>query len=279
LIHAHGRFLNAGVLAEEIFSRHGIKYIYTEHSTFYQRGIAPVEAKPVLRRVLQNAAAYTFVSIALLKKVEDFLGEKLEHAQIIRNTLDQLFESPMNRGLADGNKPFIVCIGSLDEKKGIDVLIRAYRDAFKSDRPTLYICGEGRMRESLTDLIISSGLKDDVFLLGNQSKKEIVSLLDNCAFFVLPSIVETFGVVVIEALSRGCPVIATRSGGPEFILNETNGILTEPGDVEGLTRALKEMLDLFPDFDRQKIREDAIGRFGSKAFIEEISRIYNKVLQ
>ena len=95
---------------------------------------------------------------------------------------------------------------------------------------------------------------------------------------VVSSSQETFGVAVIEALSRGCPVIATRCGGPEDILSEKTGILTDPENDKTLSLAMTQMVTGYRNFNRDYLRTYAISHFGSKAFLESSLELYRHIL-
>jgi glycosyltransferase involved in cell wall biosynthesis len=97
----------------------------------------------------------------------------------------------------------------------------------------------------------------------------------NC--FVLPSHAENFGVVLIEALSTGLPVISTRCGGPEDIIDDRVGILLRPGDEDGLGEALANMRGR-PAPNPEPIREQAVARYGYASVGRQLRDFYSKVL-
>ncbi|WP_431212352.1 glycosyltransferase [Puia sp. P3] len=159
VVHAHGRFLFAGALALEVKKKYGFPYVYTDHSTFYQRGIAPAALKDVLGKIVDNASRVIMVSRSLLSHVEGYLGRPLPEAVILPNVVDTLFESPLPaRPPANGqselpaaNREFIfVNVASLEHKKGQDLLIRAFAKAFRSNPfIKLHLCGNGPLADEL----------------------------------------------------------------------------------------------------------------------------------
>ena len=98
--------------------------------------------------------------------------------------------------------------------------------------------------------------------------------MHQCDVFVLPSLYETFGVVLIEALAAGKPVIATRCGGPESIVNDENGLLVAPANSDALGRAMRQMVEAIDRFNKDIIRSDCIARFSRQAVIEQLGRVY-----
>jgi glycosyltransferase involved in cell wall biosynthesis len=279
IIHAHGRFLNAGALALRIHNHKQIPFIYTEHSTSYQLGVAPRDAKPILHEIVDKASAFITVSKSLLNDFELFLGRQIPHALVMPNTMDPIFEETLKKVLNTDQFSFLN-ISSFHRKKGLDILLKSFKKAF-SGNPyyKLTICGDGPLKDELLALQDELGLKDSVQFTGNITKQEIKKQLDASNALVVSSLHETFGVVVIEALSRGCPVVSTRCGGPEDIVDEESGILVKAGDEHELAEALKKMATDYSHYDIKKIQDRAISEYGSKAFLYSSENLYRSVLK
>ena len=96
--------------------------------------------------------------------------------------------------------------------------------------------------------------------------------------FVLSSEVETFGVVVAEALATGLPVVATRSGGPESIVRSGDGILVPVGDVTALAEAMSEIRRRRTEFSPQRLREACAARYSPNAIAARLIQIYRDAL-
>ena len=95
---------------------------------------------------------------------------------------------------------------------------------------------------------------------------------------MLPSHIETFGVVLAEALACGLPVIATHSGGPQSIVTEADGLLVPPADVPALADALRTMREQSARYDSADIRARCRARFGEAAVVSQLAAIYADVL-
>jgi glycosyltransferase involved in cell wall biosynthesis len=140
--------------------------------------------------------------------------------------------------------PFIVGCGRLVRMKGFPDLIRAFSAIRRDHRLQLVILGEGPERADLMDRVREHGLKEDVLMPGFVANPW--SYFARARAFVLSSLFgESFSMVLVEAMACGVPVIASRcEWGPEEILDRGRyGLLYEPGDVEGLTRQLRAVLD------------------------------------
>jgi glycosyltransferase involved in cell wall biosynthesis len=134
----------------------------------------------------------------------------------------------------------ILCVAAHNEKKAIDVLIRAMADLRDGPSPPrLLLAGDGPLRDELESLARSVGVAERVEFLGHQPREAIHRLMAECDVFVLPSRSEPFGIVVTEALASGKPVVASAVGGiTEIIEDGVSGILVPPDDAEALAQAL-----------------------------------------
>ena len=276
IIHAHGRFLAAGVLALKLKSLYHHSFFYTEHSSRFPSGYVPAASIPMLNKVIDQCSLYIAVSPQLHKKVEETLDRKIIKAVVIPNAVDSVFTGPLSPPIAA--EPFIFSVvANLEHRKGIDILLRAFKKAFHGDpRYLLRLAGEGPEREDLEKLTEYLGLKDCVFFAGKISKPDVLKLLDHTHVFILPSRFETFGVAIIEALARGCPVVSTICGGPEFIVPIECGILIEPENEDQLEEALKKIRTNYSRYNRNSIRLYALQRFGPSVFLASMEKIYSQ---
>jgi glycosyltransferase involved in cell wall biosynthesis len=139
---------------------------------------------------------------------------------------------------------YILCVAELQEYKAIDVLLHAAKPLLASDRSlTLVLAGDGPLRGELESLASSLGITRQTQFLGTRGAAEIASLMHGCETLVLPSRMEPFGIVIIEAMACKTPVVASAVGGiPEIIEPEISGLLVEPENPQALTEALRRVL-------------------------------------
>jgi teichuronic acid biosynthesis glycosyltransferase TuaC len=138
----------------------------------------------------------------------------------------------------------LLSIANLNPPKGIEYVLRALRRLIDSDNPLHYtIVGEGQDMGRLARLTNDLHLSGHVTFTGAKPNDEIWQYLVNCDIFVLPSWPEAFGVVYIEALSAGKPVIACRgAGGPDDLKNLGDCVeLVEPRNVDSLEDAIRRL--------------------------------------
>jgi len=174
------------------------------------------------------------------------------------------------------NKKIILSIGNLVEVKGHRYLIQAMKGTVKQRRDILcIIVGSGQLKRELEKLIKELNLQDHIKLVGAKPHEEIPLWMNACDVFVLPSLRESFGIVQIEAIACGKPVVATYNGGSEEIIKNEVGILVESKKSEKLANVLNKALE--KEWNIQKIVE-----YSKKFTLEEISKkilnTYKKVL-
>ncbi|MBV8461766.1 MAG: glycosyltransferase family 4 protein, partial [Acidimicrobiales bacterium] len=138
---------------------------------------------------------------------------------------------------------YAFALGRLVPKKGFDLLIEAYASLDEADRTVdLAIAGSGPSGPDLERRVAELGLDGRVHLLGRLSRDDVARVMAGARFFVMPSRLEPFGIVVLEAWRSGAPVVASsRGGAPEFVRDGTDGLLVDPTDVEALATALSRL--------------------------------------
>lgn len=140
-----------------------------------------------------------------------------------------------------------VYVGTLIKRKYPDVVIDALKMS-DIDNFLLNIIGDGGMQSILEKKINSQKLKDNVHLLGRLKRDEIISVLDKSDVFVMVSRGEVFGLVYLEAMARGCIVVASENEGMQGIIrNGENGFLVPAGDTEELLKTLNRIQNMTPE--------------------------------
>ena len=165
-------------------------------------------------------------------------------------------------------------VASLDDKKNHTLLLNAFANIFIGLPIKLKIAGDGPLGDNLKKEVEKLDIQKQVNFLGRISQERVREEMMKSDCFVLSSNFETFGVVLIEALACGLPLIATKCGGPEDIVNEQNGILIDVENQLQLEDAMMTMYKNASKYDKQKLRSDAKDRFGEKAFIKNAMKYY-----
>jgi glycosyltransferase involved in cell wall biosynthesis len=138
----------------------------------------------------------------------------------------------------------------------------------------LWLAGSGSEYDTIKAQIDNLQLEKDVIMHGLLSRQRILEAIQQSDSIVLSSDYETFGVVLIEGMLFGKPVIATKCGGPESFVNDTCGILIETGNVEQLADAMAWQMDNQDVYSATSIRNYALDQFGAASFLRKINEIY-----
>ncbi len=195
----------------------------------------------LLRHLLRTADVVTGCSAQTLSEGAAFAGVDLgDRGHVVYNGISLTeFDSaaPERR-----SRPYLLAIGRHVRNKGFDVLLRAFAESGLSGTWELVLAGDGPERSSLTSLAAELGIADAVAVVGRTDRRRTAELFRGCDIFVLPSRHEPMGIVNLEAMASGRPVIASRVGGvPEIVLHGVTGMLVAADDVDALAGALRHL--------------------------------------
>ena len=217
------------------------RLVVTFHgSDIYTLGRRPRRYRTLLRIVLSAVDLITTVSADVLRAVRHAYPRLRVPSQVILNG-NPLAPSNGLANVPDGlDSPFALAVGSLIVRKGYDVLVRAVRLAKDSGREMrLVIIGDGPEREALIDLSRTLAVNDLVRFVGEIRHQDIGSYYAAAKFFVHSAREEAQGLVLLEAMSRGKAVVATRVNGiPELVRDEVTGLLVDSDDPAALAEAM-----------------------------------------
>lgn len=198
-----------------------------------------------LRDLMANADAVTACSAATLREAEQWFGRPLgERGRVVYNgvDIDEFAKAqPMQH-----SRPYVFGIGRHVHQKGFDVLIDAFAGLIEQGRENLdlVIAGDGADHAALRTQVARLGLDDRVQLIGRTDRAATASWFKGASLFVLSSRHEPFGIVNVEAMAAGTPVVATAVGGvPEFVHDGKTGLLIPPDDAVAMADAIARVVD------------------------------------
>lgn len=279
LIHAHWG-LHAGFAARTIAADLDIPYVVHEHFTGYQRNVLSGREVRKIERVFRDAAAVATVSRSLRDQIS-VLVEGKEIIVIPNVVIADEFPFRERSLSSNTNRQYaFLTVCHLEPQKGVDVLLRAFASRFRGRNVALAIGGDGSERAKLQAMTHELGLVGQVTFLGAMLPSEVARAMRNSDAFVLPSRHETFGVVLIEAMSSGLPVVATCSGGPEDFVDASVGYLVPPEDVFSLGSVMEEVW-LAREYWRKQSRyisEKVKYRFSPEEIGKHLITMYRRAL-
>ncbi|WP_327720897.1 glycogen synthase [Streptomyces sp. NBC_00490] len=300
LVHSHTWYANlAGHLGKLLY---GIPHVMTAHSL---EPLRPWKAEQLgggyalsswaERTAIESADAVIAVSGAMR---EDILAcyPALDPARVhvVHNGIDTALYRPdhgteaLTRIGVDPDRPFVLFVGRITRQKGVPHLLRAVRDidpaaqvvlcAGAPDTPEI----DREFRELFQEL---SSVREGVHWIPQMlPRPDVIQLLTHAAVFVCPSVYEPLGIVNLEAMACGTPVVASRIGGiPEVVEDGKTGVLVPVDDdfEPALARALDSVLG-DPEGARrmgEAGRERAVGEFGWDAVARRTVRLYEEILK
>lgn len=196
--------------------------------------------RAALRAGLRQASAVTGCSRFTLEDARRF-GLPAETGEVVFNGV-ALDQPPAPRVRDD--QRYVLGIGRVVAKKGFDLLIRGFaRIADRHPDVELRIGGAGPALADLVALAEATGLGARVRLLGRQDRTAVAGLMAGADCVAMPSRLEPFGIVVLEAWRAGTAVLCTSQGGPpEFVDDDVTGLLVDPFDTDAVATALDRLL-------------------------------------
>lgn len=281
LLHAHISY-PAGWIALHLSRYFQVPYLISEHMSpfpfqnemFIQNG----RLTSLIRDPICHADGLVAVSPALADTFEMW---NLPRPDVLPNVVDERrFVIAQHQNQNFLNKPFLLgCLGMLTHQKGIDDLLRALAGLGEQKKLfRLKIAGSGDSEREYKKLASDLGLDGIVTWLGPLKREAVPGFMQSLDAFVLTSRHETMGVVFAEAMACGKPVLATRCGGPEFFVNDRNGILVPIGNIPAISQGLLDLKKNSLNYDADLIRADFMQLFSRVQFVQKQQNIYSKVL-
>jgi len=271
VVHAH--VYSAALPALLLGRLSGAAVVVTEHYTGFQRGLITGADRWVARVAFTGADLVAPVSEELAGHLRAIAPRA--RIRVLPNVVDtEVFEAATH-SLHEGPAR-LLSVGALAEKKGHTYLLDALAQLGVRSEAELDVVGDGELRSALEARAAELGLDSAVRFHGELPKEEVARLMAEADLFVLPSLHETFGCVLIEAMSSGLPSVATRVGGVPEVLPPEAGSLVPARDPEALAEAIEATLDR--EFDPAELHRRAERSYGYEAFADRWSAVYDELL-
>jgi glycosyltransferase involved in cell wall biosynthesis len=291
VVHAQGAFMYTTVAARRASGRFGVPFVYSPRGMLVD---SLIKKKNYLMKSvwLQSFEVANCEQAAFLHATSEIEAQEIRHLglrpkliEVIPNGLDlpeqesEAEDEARRSRILGPRRPYIIILGRVSWKKGIDRLILAM-----SLVPSINLVIAGNDDENYTpqllDLAQEYGLADRVIFTGAVYGMDKFALLRGAELFVLPSYSESFGVVVLEALCSGCPVIMTPEVGIAKDIEKLGAGVIIPGMWEELGGAISSLL---ADSDRRKRMSDigkrkALEKFSWNSIADDMEAAYRRAL-
>ncbi|MEG0295423.1 MAG: glycosyltransferase [Clostridium sp.] len=270
VIHAQSS-LWGGISARYIAKKYNIPLVITEHSSLKYGNVIKESYLPEIINSYKEADVLVAVGSGLKKELEEVTlrsDVKVIPNLIGINNIDEVYE------MKNGDFTFF-SLAFLEGTKGMDTLLKSFAKGFNGKRAVkLVIGGEGSQKQELISLSKELGIENQVKFTGELSRTDVSKYMNKCDSFVLASEYETFGVVYIEALACGKPIIGCYNGGAEDIITKENGYIVEKSNVDELSEAMKLMVANINEFSSEDIIKQTKDKYNRKKIASEIIDVY-----
>lgn len=283
LIHAHVA-LPDGYAAMKLAKDFNVPHVITIHGQDLQQTLYKNEqCKEILLKAIHSANKIVLVSNKLNNIIKKYCDDKNNKINVIANGVDAdyILNNRMKKTNNERNK-IILSVSNLIKTKGIDLNIQAFSKLTEKYQNLRYfIIGDGTERKNLEILSKDLVISEKVEFLGIVSHNDVMKYMADADIFSLPSWNEAFGVVYIEAMAHGKPVIGCKGEGIEdFVDDGETGLLVNPKDVDSLAQAMDFLLSN-PDKANaigERARELVLENYTWEKNAEKTLKAYQEVL-
>ncbi len=278
VIHAHVA-VPAGWGAAVVRRFFGIPVVLTEHSSELNSWLH----RPGLRRMAGAAFRGVDRIVAVGLGQRDRIATAFPgHAPlvVIPNLVDTARFTPTPLPPVESGYRLLF-VGLMDTpQKGVPDLLAALARIRDDGNLPVHadLIGDGRLRPEYAAQAASLGLGETVTFWGIQPSEVVAGQLQRHHALVLPSLREAHPVVLIEALASGRPVVSTRCGGPEYVVDASNGLIVAPGDPAALAAAIRDLLTHLDRYDPAAIAAAAAARYSRPVVVAALTRLYAEVV-
>jgi len=248
VLHAHGVSPGMGAAiaskgkGASVVTFHGLTYLYPR--SLWYRGAGSYKLGKAATRILAHHVDSIIAQSSAIKRLlMQLFGEELnERISIIPHSVD-LNRFRFHKYHLDRERREILYVGTLSRRKGADVLIRATPRILREfPEATFAFVGGGPLLHRLQSMANDLGVRKAVKFRGRLNDSELARCYESCDVFVFPTFGEWLGMVLLEAMASGRPVVASRVFGPKDIITEDIGVLFETGNSEELAEAVIRIL-------------------------------------
>ena len=260
------------LLALQYCKHHKIPFVsWTDGTLFSERNFGKVQLWS-RKYVIKHADSY-IASSSKSKEAQVYYGASEDkcHISYLTVDVDEYVQKPQGRGTGK-----ILCVGSLIERKGIDLLLKALSEV--TGTYELFIAGNGEEKAALEKLAYELKIDDKIHFLGQLNRAELLKHYADSDLFILPTREDCFALVILEAMCSGLPIICSKyaDGAYDLLENEKNGFVIDPYDTKNFGECIQRILkDKEIQKNMRKESEKIIDKFRfenvSKGYMEAIA--------
>lgn len=203
--------------------------------------------RSLIRGCARRSEKVIFVSEWSRQAMLSGLAIPLDRTAVVSHGVEQVFEKPLDNESASKGKRFILVVSEVLEHKNLSRLLEAYCNLVRSTNPDVHLVIAGtisskNLHQSLVGFLARQGLSQQVKFLGYVPRNELDILYQQAELLAFPSLGETFGLPLVEAMAAGLPVVTSNITVMPEICGDAASYF-DPLDVDDMTRSLAQVLD------------------------------------
>lgn len=272
VVHSHA-VRPAGVVAQLACNVTGTPHCVTEHAGPLRNFWWTRHGAGQIDRAYHGADRLFGVSKSLIAEMQHWFPGGARHAQVLYNGIDnRLFQRGQRTNRSDELR--LLFVGGMVAEKGVPDLLKAVSLLPASLNWRLSLVGIGPLHAGFRALASELNVAERLDWLGSVPHRSMPDVYAKHDMLVVSSVKETFSLVTAEALACGVPVVATRCGGPEEILQPLSLPLVPPGDPQALSEAVAQMAGRLSAFDAEAASKSIHERFSMAVLAQQLMQIY-----
>ncbi len=280
IVHAHVAG-GAGKLAIRVGVLLNIPVIVTEHNPVEMMHLDNHRIFNTIKRVYKKSSYNICVSKGLKNKLAEVFPDYTFN--VLHNGVFDPYISGFDgkKYAFDGSYNCAIVASFYDKNvKGYQYLLPAIKSIIKEGiKIKLHICGGGEYLDYYKQMSIDLGIDTNCIFYSHCEKKKVYSIMSQMDFCISSSLYESAGVSVQESILLGKPVLVTKSGGADSLVNDDSAVIVETGSVEALVNGIKEIINRKADFSENRIREFGIKNYEMSSITKKHVNIYRQVLK
>jgi glycosyltransferase involved in cell wall biosynthesis len=277
LIAAHFT-LPSGYVGALLSKKYNVPLVIHEHASKFSDFLQNANSRKCVRYAFQQASEIISVSPFSASVLQEHFSRG--PIKVLGNIVNTNIFNCNHTKVNDGKTTFL-SVGRLASQKGLVFLLQAIALLHKQGHASFFvhIIGDGPLRNSLPQLAADLHISHLCKFHGPLERLQIVPFLEKANAVIQASLHESFCITLAESLASGVPVISTRSGGPEYFVNSTNGVLVDKADSVALAGAMSLFIDRKILFDPSILRSDIVSRFGADSIVRKVADIYEPIIK
>ena len=227
--------------------------------------------------MIRYAFKYAYAVCPVTKELQ--IAMQKQNLKANYNTVPNVVDTSMFKiGKKEADQFTFLHVSTLeDDIKNVSGIIDAFKE-LKLNNIKLRIIGDGKT-DWIKKIVDDIKLTNQIDVIGEKTHEQIANEMQLANAFVLFSNIETFSIVIIEALSCGLPIISTNVGVVKEIYSKSIGELVEINNTNELTNAMKHVFDNYSSYNPQTIRDYAINNFSYENIGDQFNELYKKMIK